>query len=284
MDAEIEKFLKRFNFDTIIIFSDHGFESRSRYNLHTNTWLEQEGYLRMIGGTMMSRLYDLMKRMIPMKLIANIRIMIKKMESSKGVERPKVIPGVDWSRTKAYQSCRWGINIVRENLEGGEYEPLREEIIQKLREMKFDNKAVMREVYKREEVFSGKYTEKIPDIVFSAGRDFYTSSFPSIRIIEEQKEPKDGITGEHNSIRDGIFIAFGKDIKNGFEIEGARILDVAPTVLHIFGAPIPEDMDGRVLTEIFRDGSEPAEWEIKYQKVSKEKERISRALMKIKNS
>jgi arylsulfatase A-like enzyme len=31
--------------------------------------------------------------------------------------------------------------------------------------------------------------------------------------------------------------------------EGARIIDVAPTVLYLMGAPIPDDMDGRVLVE-----------------------------------
>ena len=30
-------------------------------------------------------------------------------------------------------------------------------------------------------------------------------------------------------------------------------MDVAPTVLYECGAPVPDDMDGRVLTEIFYD-------------------------------
>jgi arylsulfatase A-like enzyme len=32
-------------------------------------------------------------------------------------------------------------------------------------------------------------------------------------------------------------------------VEGARILDLAPTILHLMGLPVPDDMDGRVLTE-----------------------------------
>jgi hypothetical protein len=51
------------------------------------------------------------------------------------------------------------------------------------------------------------------------------------------------------------------------------------------GIPIPDDMDGRVLAEIFRDGSEPARREIKYQAAERketkiERERIRRALRK----
>jgi hypothetical protein len=32
-------------------------------------------------------------------------------------------------------------------------------------------------------------------------------------------------------------------------IEGARITDVAPTILHLLGLPVPEGFDGKVLTE-----------------------------------
>jgi len=33
------------------------------------------------------------------------------------------------------------------------------------------------------------------------------------------------------------------------EISGARIIDLAPTILHLMNVPVPDDMDGRVLTE-----------------------------------
>lgn len=48
----------------------------------------------------------------------------------------------------------------------------------------------------------------------------------------------------------GIFIAFGPDIKPR-QIQGARIIDVAPTALYSSGLPIPRNMDGVVLKEIF---------------------------------
>ena len=38
------------------------------------------------------------------------------------------------------------------------------------------------------------------------------------------------------------------------EIDGANIVDLAPTALHAMGLPVPDDMDGRVLTELFTDG------------------------------
>lgn len=43
-----------------------------------------------------------------------------------------------------------------------------------------------------------------------------------------------------------------------------RTYDIAPTILHIFGLPIPSVMEGRVLKEIFEPCSELAQEEPKY--------------------
>ena len=50
---------------------------------------------------------------------------------------------------------------------------------------------------------------------------------------------------------DGILIARGKPFRKGIEVEGARLIDMAPTILHLMGQPVPDDMDGRVLEELF---------------------------------
>jgi arylsulfatase A-like enzyme len=53
------------------------------------------------------------------------------------------------------------------------------------------------------------------------------------------------ITGCHRS--NGIFIAWGPDIRPGGQVQGAALIDVAPTVLHLLGQPVPVEMDGHVL-------------------------------------
>jgi hypothetical protein len=36
-------------------------------------------------------------------------------------------------------------------------------------------------------------------------------------------------------------------------VQGARIIDLAPTLLHLLGVAVPGDMDGRVLQDILTD-------------------------------
>jgi len=48
----------------------------------------------------------------------------------------------------------------------------------------------------------------------------------------------------------GIFVAGGPGIKKDERIYGANLLDICPTLLHLFGLPIGEDMDGKVLLDI----------------------------------
>jgi len=54
----------------------------------------------------------------------------------------------------------------------------------------------------------------------------------------------------------GIFAARGPNIMCDALLHGASILDIAPTILSCFGLPFGDDMEGRVLTEVFRTSPE----------------------------
>ena len=60
-----------------------------------------------------------------------------------------------------------------------------------------------------------------------------------------------GITVWHRP--QGVIMAHGPGFKRDELIHGARLLDIAPTVLHYFGLPVGEDMEGRVLGEAFSE-------------------------------
>ena len=62
------------------------------------------------------------------------------------------------------------------------------------------------------------------------------------------REPA-GPAVEHRQF--GIFVAKGPGIKKDERIYGANLLDICPTLLHLFGLPVGEDMDGKVLLDIY---------------------------------
>jgi predicted AlkP superfamily phosphohydrolase/phosphomutase len=60
-------------------------------------------------------------------------------------------------------------------------------------------------------------------------------------------------SGTHDRAPDGFLLAVGDGIRKGATVEGASVLDVAPTVLYLMGLPVARDMEGRVLNEILED-------------------------------
>ena len=60
-----------------------------------------------------------------------------------------------------------------------------------------------------------------------------------------------GITVWHRP--QGVIAACGPGFKTDELVFGARLLDIAPTVLHYFGLPVGEDMEGRVLEDVFTE-------------------------------
>lgn len=60
------------------------------------------------------------------------------------------------------------------------------------------------------------------------------------------------ISGTHRDL--GIFVARGPSIRGGARVDGASLLDVAPTILRVVGAPVPDDLAGRVIRGLLEDG------------------------------
>ena len=84
-----------------------------------------------------------------------------------------------------------------------------------------------------------------------------------------------------NNSRNGLFLISGEGIKKGKNID-IEIYDLAPTILHIFDAPIPVDIDGKVLKEIFREGSEISKNKIHYEEYDKEGEKLRNKIRNLK--
>ncbi|MGJ3241769.1 MAG: alkaline phosphatase family protein [Opitutales bacterium] len=60
-----------------------------------------------------------------------------------------------------------------------------------------------------------------------------------------------GPAAEHSPF--GMFVMRGPGIRKGEQIYGASLLDIAPTLLHLYGLPVGWDMDGKVLVNCFEE-------------------------------
>ena len=70
-------------------------------------------------------------------------------------------------------------------------------------------------------------------------------------------------TGRHTLA--GILIAVGPPFTPGEKQEGARLMDLAPTILYLSGLPVPMEMDGEPLMGWLRPSyhrEHPVEWEM----------------------
>jgi len=178
-------------------------------------------------------------------------------------DRSKVIPfgggGLLYINRRCFQSQN-------------EYESFRTSLINELEEIA-DPKTgtkLAQKVYKAEELYSGPYLSLAPDIVVAPNEGYMLGNVGEVEDIWIY--PESDWTRCHRL--QGIFTVLGPGIKQGLQIQGARIYDLAPTILHLFGIPVPQGTDGRVLQETFEKGSALATRELTYQGTG-ERSRVS---------
>ncbi len=69
-------------------------------------------------------------------------------------------------------------------------------------------------------------------------------------VLKEIVNFNPGLSGAHHPY--GVMMIRGPDILFGVSIRDASVLDIVPTILALKKMPIPRDMDGKVLTNIFK--------------------------------
>jgi hypothetical protein len=69
--------------------------------------------------------------------------------------------------------------------------------------------------------------------------------------IWRQVAPAAALGGRFGDGPDGVLLLYGDGIRPGALITGARLEDVAPTLLYGLGFPVARDLDGQVLTSVF---------------------------------
>lgn len=288
----------------ILMVSDHGFGPYYG-SFSVNKWLEENGFLRFQTRVHQKRIdaglrrvRDLLLPRLNLKLARLVARVIpqelaKKLSTMGEVKDRmlEMVRSIDWAETKAYGlGVTGGIFINLKGKQPGgivepgrEYEDIRDEIIKKLSEVvnSETGEPVASQIFKREDIYHGQYAHLAPDISIVADK-YYPIAVGSVAEESQWCRLTTAASGSH--ARAGVFMACGPDIKKGeAKLANLKIYDITPTILHIFGLPVPEDMDGRVLTEIFKPGSEPARRTVVYKEVS-ERERIKSRISQLKAS
>jgi len=269
IDRNIGAFLQEFKESNFLIMSDHG-SNEIHQVFYINTWLEMQGYLKTSGSLWLPRLLyrlglheknlfrvaqklhlnRIVTKIVPKKIRNNIPSAIGTVELEHKADK------VIWGKSKALASGQGPLYLAL-----GEAE-LREDLMQKLENLTnpHTEEKIARHVYRREEVYQGEFLSEAPDIIIDQyPHTHIRGSIGKKNIFEEPQRWR----GENTT--EGIFIAGGPDFKEGIELSNVSILDLAPTILHQMGIPVPSDMDGRVLSEILKEGSGPANRAVKNQ-------------------
>mgnify|MGYP005838756561 CR=1 FL=1 len=291
IDTEIGKIIDLLEEDTnIIVMSDHGF-SGLKATFSLNRWLWEKGYLNpSVFNILLTNLWlynkktskiicklcldKLVRRLVPKETLMSLQ---QRMNPSE-VSSPRLITQVDWSTTKAIIVGECGV-FLNPELSPKEYETLRTQLIKELKLIK-DPKTgqnLLTDVKRKEELYYGEHLELAPDLVVIPNEGYRITDSLLRNIWDYSKT----VWSAYHKLQ-GIFIAHGPDIKAGRRVENVKIYDLAPTILHIFHVPISRDMDGRVLTEIFREDSKLSKKEIEYKDLETEKILIKKKITKLK--
>lgn len=230
----------------IVLISDHGFRGKSKL-FYVNTWLSS---LNLFDCKKSEKRKSYLRKLDIFNLRRVIRGTIK-------------TPNLDfssrtiWENTKAY-SGNWSESGIYINLKDrepygivdkDEYEELREFIIREITKLSNGKDGnIVKRAFKREEMYSGTYSSHIPDILIEVHEDYLMDENISQGVDVFKKTPSYKSSGHDEN---GIVIIHGSNIKRGNEIINSHIRDITPTILHAYGLPVPEDMQGSVLKEIF---------------------------------
>jgi predicted AlkP superfamily phosphohydrolase/phosphomutase len=220
MDRLVGRVMEQIDDGTLLmVISDHGFKSFARC-LNLNAWLHQNGYLALKEG---------------------------KTESGDWFE------DVDWSRTRAYTM---GLNGLYLNLKGREKqgivdpadtEALKKELQQKLNGLADPASGAVgiTGVFIADNVYRGPYTDNAPDLIVGYGAG-YRASWDSVmgkvtaQVFEDNVKAWSGDHCIDPRLVPGVLFSSHKFVE-----EKRAIVDVAPTILQLFGLALPGHFDGK---------------------------------------
>lgn len=254
----------------LMVVSDHGFRETNKI-IYVNNLLIKEGYLqpRKQVSKSNSHIAKYISRIIPhvlpmyRKLPNTLKIIIKK--TVRSWTPPNLFEDFDLDNSKAFflsYSGLGGLLYINKKVNPEKTKKELKSLLENLIDPETGER-VIEGIYPVEKIYPGFCSDGHFEILVILPKEGYptydsiTNNYNENEIITDPKIEK------ANHRVHGIFFAYGQGIKR-IQRVSAKIYDIAPTILHIFGLPIPNDMDGRVLMEIFEENSEFAKRKPKY--------------------
>src|SRR5713226_3543494 len=229
-DALLSAVLDKVDENTLlIVLSDHGF-GPFRRAFDTNTWLWQNGLLALKDNRKSGE------------------------GSDEGFAR------VDWSKTYAYAVGLGGVYLNFKGRESGgileegmETERVRRAIQTGLADVSdaLTQRPAIRNVSRREELYSGAFVGNSPDLLVNFHRGFRVSWKSGVggfsqSVLEDNTRRW---SGDHIVDPESVpgILFMNRALRPAQEQAQARIIDLAPTILNYLGVAVPKSMEGASL-------------------------------------
>jgi len=276
IDGILEEIIQEMDDETLlIIMSDHGF-GPAKKTFFLNTYFKQKNLLATIDNPfrrlsnqikkkVISRTFLLLRNYAPVALRTWLIKHFKDLRDS--FESYLNTGDINWKKTRAFTIGHMGNTYI--NLKGKfpggivnsgqEHEELCDKIIHDLINLKDPDTGskIISKVHRKDKLHWGSELDKAPDLMIEWKNYEYICrvkfgiSSKSVFVDGANFVLADDVpvSGQHRL--NGVFIGYGSKVKKNSQINNAHITDLAPTILYYLGLAIPEDMDGRVITDIF---------------------------------
>ncbi|WP_069803376.1 alkaline phosphatase family protein [Thermogemmatispora onikobensis] len=240
----------------LMVVSAYGHGRRSHQRVNLNEWLRRQGLLVVQSPTPGQRLLE---RPFPVRarryaaldeLLAHAGLLARERQPSARSQSRLI----DEERTLARALSLGGdgpfggVALNRQGIEeqGRDYEEMRARLQEEIQRLRSRGRPLLRWVRKREEVYQGRYLERLPDLVFelqgdfAIGDDLYVPllTAPAVRRTVSGTHRKDGV------LLIGNLLHHEPGVNDLHEI---TVMDVAPTVLSLLGINNVVRFDGQPL-------------------------------------
>jgi len=257
-----------------IVLSDHGFGRHmgtvcpnyylhewGHYHLRDESKESLQGLKTLLRESNFEPVKQVYKAAVKAKSLIKGKVKLSQEHSSWADSTTAVIAHrgetIDWARTQVATVWAYKVGFLFVNLSGrsaqgivqpgAEYENLVSELISKFRNVRHPKtgEPLFIRVGRGSEIYPQSHGVQLPDIVLIP-QDGYGLSF-SI----SDAPPEISSEGGHRPT--GVLMMAGAGLKTPGSTFSPHLVDIAPTVFHWLGLPVPSDMDGSVMLDVIAD-------------------------------